>query len=152
MEPIAPSTAKPTGHRRARLHLAGRMLLESSDEQVAEAAAAARATHVDSIRRAQSQTQATRRVWDNPVLWREICTWAYGRKILIVRIAYVALCAMVAIGLNNTVASIQAGDSFGGLDAFIPPVATIIANSGGKINDSRYPDTSSSVATSEAKT
>ena len=101
-------------------------LLESSDEQVAEAAAAARATHVDSIRRAQSQTQATRRVWDNPVLWREICTWAYGRKILIVRIAYVALCAMVAIGLNNTVASIQAGDSFGGLDAFIPPVATTI--------------------------
>ena len=65
-------------------------------------------------------------MWDNPVLWREICTWAYGRKILIVRIAYVALCAMVAIGLNNTVASIQAGDSFGGLDAFIPPVATTI--------------------------
>ena len=38
------------------------------------------------------------------------------------------------------------------IDAFIPPVATMIDNNGGKINDSKYPDTSSSVATSEAKT
>ena len=34
---------------------------------------------------------ATRRVWDNPVIWREIRTWAYGRKILVVRLAYLAL-------------------------------------------------------------
>jgi ABC-type transport system involved in multi-copper enzyme maturation permease subunit len=29
-----------------------------------------------------------REVWDNPVLWREICTRAYGRKVVIVRLAY----------------------------------------------------------------
>ena len=29
----------------------------------------------------------TRDVWDNPVLWREIRTWAYGRKVLIVHLA-----------------------------------------------------------------
>jgi len=29
-----------------------------------------------------------REVWDNPVLWREIRTWAYGKRILIVRLAY----------------------------------------------------------------
>lgn len=29
-----------------------------------------------------------REVWDNPVLWREICTRAYGKKVVIVRLAY----------------------------------------------------------------
>jgi len=41
----------------------------------------------------------TRRVWDNPVIWREIRTWAYGRKILVVRLAYLALFALAAAGL-----------------------------------------------------
>ena len=42
---------------------------------------------------------ATRRVWDNPVIWREMRTWAYGRKILVVRLAYLALFALAAGGL-----------------------------------------------------
>ena len=41
----------------------------------------------------------TRRVWDNPVIWREICTWAYGRRILVVRLAYLVLFALAAAGL-----------------------------------------------------
>jgi len=41
----------------------------------------------------------TRRVWDNPVIWREIRTWAYGRKILVVRLAYLVLFALAAAGL-----------------------------------------------------
>ena len=32
-----------------------------------------------------------REVWDNPVLWREVCTWAYGRRALLVRIGYLVL-------------------------------------------------------------
>jgi hypothetical protein len=44
-----------------------------------------------------------RPVWDNPILWREIRTWAYGKKILLVRIAYwtvflVSVAVMVAAG------------------------------------------------------
>lgn len=39
---------------------------------------------------------ASRRVWDNPVLWREIRTWAYGRKILVVRLAYLLALALAA--------------------------------------------------------
>jgi ABC-type transport system involved in multi-copper enzyme maturation permease subunit len=35
-------------------------------------------------------------VWDNPILWREIRTWAYGRKILIVRVTFLALFALAA--------------------------------------------------------
>lgn len=37
-----------------------------------------------------------RKVWDNPIIWREIRTWAYGRKILIIRLAYLALFALAA--------------------------------------------------------
>lgn len=36
----------------------------------------------------------SRRVWNNPILWREIRTWAYGRRILMIRIAYLLLMAV----------------------------------------------------------
>jgi hypothetical protein len=41
----------------------------------------------------------SRRVWDNPVVWREMRTWAYGRKILVVRLVYLALFAAAAAAL-----------------------------------------------------
>jgi ABC-type transport system involved in multi-copper enzyme maturation permease subunit len=46
----------------------------------------------------------TRRVWDNPVLWREVCTWAYGRRMLLVRLAYLVIFAASASGLYLTIA------------------------------------------------
>jgi ABC-type transport system involved in multi-copper enzyme maturation permease subunit len=39
----------------------------------------------------------TRRVWDNPILWREICTWAYGKKVVVIRLAYLAIFAACAV-------------------------------------------------------
>jgi len=42
---------------------------------------------------------SVRQVWDNPVLWREICTWAYGRKTLAVRLGYLMLAALAAAGV-----------------------------------------------------
>jgi ABC-type transport system involved in multi-copper enzyme maturation permease subunit len=42
---------------------------------------------------------SSRRVWDNPIIWREIRTWAYGRRILVVRLAYLAIFALAAAGL-----------------------------------------------------
>lgn len=44
-----------------------------------------------------------RRVWDNPILWREIRTWAYGRKVLVVRVVYLALAALAAAALVGMV-------------------------------------------------
>ena len=35
------------------------------------------------------------------MLWREICTWAYGRKVLIIRIGYLLLFAMAWVGLHR---------------------------------------------------
>ncbi|MES2792467.1 MAG: ABC transporter permease [Planctomycetota bacterium] len=30
----------------------------------------------------------TRKVWHNPIIWREICTSAYGRKVFVIKLAY----------------------------------------------------------------
>ena len=42
----------------------------------------------------------SRRVWDNPIIWREIRTWAYGRKTLFIRLAYLVLFALAAGSLQ----------------------------------------------------
>jgi len=49
----------------------------------------------------------TRRVWDNPIIWREMRTWAYGRKILVIRLAYWMLFALAAGSLYGMVESGQ---------------------------------------------
>lgn len=43
-----------------------------------------------------------RRMWKNPILWRELRTWAYGRKILAVKLAYLAVAVAAAIALHTT--------------------------------------------------
>jgi ABC-type transport system involved in multi-copper enzyme maturation permease subunit len=45
-----------------------------------------------------------RPVWDNPILWREVRTWAYGKKILIIRLMYLvvfAACASALVGASS---------------------------------------------------
>ncbi|OYP29923.1 hypothetical protein [Rhodopirellula sp. MGV] len=32
-----------------------------------------------------------RPVWSNPILWREVRTWAYGRKVVVIRVAFALL-------------------------------------------------------------
>jgi ABC-type transport system involved in multi-copper enzyme maturation permease subunit len=41
----------------------------------------------------------SRQVWENPILWREICTKAYGRRIVFVRIAWFLLFAAAVAGI-----------------------------------------------------
>ncbi len=42
------------------------------------------------------KVRAPRPVWNNPILWREIRTWAYGRKVVVIRVAFALLFALVA--------------------------------------------------------
>ncbi|MCE5303606.1 MAG: ABC transporter permease [Planctomycetaceae bacterium] len=44
-------------------------------------------------------TSKSRRVWDNPVIWREIRTWAYGRRILVVRLVYGLLFGLAVVSV-----------------------------------------------------
>jgi ABC-type transport system involved in multi-copper enzyme maturation permease subunit len=47
----------------------------------------------------------TRRIWANPVVWREICTKAYGRKILAIKAAYVVMAVMIGYLVSRHPAS-----------------------------------------------
>lgn len=72
-------------------------------QQLVEQSEGLRAGHVDD--RARTVSQKSRRVWDNPVLWREMRTWAYGRKILFIRAAYWLLAACVFMAIYSMVSS-----------------------------------------------
>ncbi|MCG8451150.1 MAG: hypothetical protein MI725_16400 [Pirellulales bacterium] len=78
----------------------------ASDAPRAKQAAAASTNH----------PSRSRRVWDNPILWREICTWAYGKKIIVVRIAYLVIFAICTIGLfSQLTGSATAAFQYSGL-------------------------------------
>jgi hypothetical protein len=54
--------------------------------------------------RPAAKGERTRRVWDNPILWREMRTWAYGRKVLVIRVVYLTLFALAAGSLYQMAA------------------------------------------------
>lgn len=92
---------------------------------VADEDEAARRTHVDARRHAARGK--SRVVWDNPVLWREIRTWAYGRKVLVIRLVYGLLFLLAAAALQQTIdsgAATRRGEEWA---AIIPPAARPLA-------------------------
>ncbi len=58
----------------------------------------ARDAHVD-VQLRRKEKGAVRTVWNNPILWREARTWAYGKKVIAIRVAYWVLFAMAAVAL-----------------------------------------------------
>ncbi len=50
----------------------------------------------------------SRQVWSNPILWRETCTWAYGKKIIFIRAVYWLLALAVLLSLLTLVRSGEA--------------------------------------------
>ncbi|MGA2058836.1 MAG: ABC transporter permease subunit [Thermoguttaceae bacterium] len=72
--------------------------LSSSASKVSAGATAGLSSSAASV----SAPARTREVWDNPIIWREIRTWAYGRKILVIRLAYLLLFALAAGSLYWT--------------------------------------------------
>jgi ABC-type transport system involved in multi-copper enzyme maturation permease subunit len=71
--------------------------------------AAAEASGDSTTPAAPARHGMTRRVWDNPVLWREIRTWAYGRKILLIKLAYLTLFSLAVLGLYGMGESAELG-------------------------------------------
>lgn len=94
--------------------------LAEADRQRHESAEAARREHVDSqLRSGQLAGGKTREVWDNPILWREVCTWAYGRKVIAIRIAYLVIFAALAVAVHFALGQSQSGTA----DAALMPAA-----------------------------
>ena len=68
-----------------------------------------------------------RNIWQNPILWREICTNAYGRTIVIVRLAWLLLFAAAVAGIMSE-ARAENPDRFAVAVAVIPmALASLLA-------------------------
>lgn len=61
----------------------------------------ARRGHVDARNVASHAPGKHRTVWDAPILWREIRTWAYGRKMIFIRLVYLALFAAACFAVHQ---------------------------------------------------
>ena len=48
-----------------------------------------------------------REIWNMPVLWREVCTRAYGRKMIFVKLAYFVLAGFIVFNLSQSYDSQQ---------------------------------------------
>ncbi len=99
------------------------MAREAGATNRGETAEDARAGHVDA--RVREASMKTRRVWDNPILWREVCTWAYGRKVLIIRLAYLLVFAMAAVGMYWSLG--QTETASGSNNGFISSTSLLMA-------------------------
>ena len=73
------------------------------------------------------KVRAPRKMWNNPVLWREMCTWAYGRKLLIIRLSYLLLFAAAVAALYWSVSSGVALQRSRLADELVPISARILA-------------------------
>lgn len=72
------------------------------------------------------KVRAPRKMWNNPVLWREMRTWAYGRKLLIIRLAYFGLFFAAVAGTYWAVSSGIAQTRSRLADELIPVTARIL--------------------------
>lgn len=99
----------------------------AADSTVPPVAASVPATAVSApvmaIEPAAASRRPTRRIWSNPVLWREICTKAYGRKMLAIKLAYVVLFLFGAVYVRQS----ELGDSGLVLGMISPPGFAFVA-------------------------
>ncbi|QDT69660.1 ABC-2 family transporter protein [Planctomycetes bacterium MalM25] len=108
------------------LRAAGPTSDESSEED--SAATLTNAAGPVAVGKARGQDAAvhhaggkSREVWNNPVLWREVRTWAYGKKVIAVKAAYLVIFAVCAA------ATVQAVQEPGASRSMIPAAAAPMA-------------------------
>lgn len=95
----------------------------AADVSASDDPEAARKRHVDA--RVRKVNVQSRPVWDNPILWRETQTRAYGRKLVIVRIAYWAIFAFTLATLAGWL--FEADPAVARGEQIIPQSAAILA-------------------------
>jgi ABC-type transport system involved in multi-copper enzyme maturation permease subunit len=98
------------------------LLQPSTDDQAGEASPGAPA-EVRSAVKIHGAGGKVREVWDNPVLWREIRTWAYGKRILVVRLVYWTVFFVCAAAV---VAQISAGTADRAIPAAAKPLVMLL--------------------------
>ncbi|EMI53770.1 membrane protein [Rhodopirellula sallentina] len=104
------------------------------DLSVADPASGASAIDAESPATPQSsegpmswKVRQPRHVWDNPILWREVRTWAYGRKIIMIRSVFVLIFAIIAAAIWYQVQSGVAMEPSGRIGRAFPAVTIPMA-------------------------
>jgi hypothetical protein len=69
-------------------------------------------------------------VWSNPVLWREVCTWAYGRKVVVIRVAFFMLFCLIAGVLQTQIRDGSAYEKAGNIGRALPSATLPVAGLG----------------------
>lgn len=73
------------------------------------------------------KSREPRAMWNNPILWREMMTWAYGRKILFIRVAYIFFSLLIGFGLYQTLQSGAAYADSGFQEQLVPTTVSLLA-------------------------
>lgn len=73
------------------------------------------------------KARAPRTMWTNPVLWREVRTWAYGRKLLLIRLSYFLLFMIAVAALHWSVQSGVALQRSRLAEELLPATAKVLA-------------------------
>lgn len=92
-----------------------------SDEDYSVASPAAEATA------GSWKVRPPRPMWNNPVLWREVRTWAYGRKLLLIRLSYLLLFLIAVAALHWSVESGVALQRSRLSEELLPTTAKVLA-------------------------
>jgi ABC-type transport system involved in multi-copper enzyme maturation permease subunit len=73
------------------------------------------------------KVRAPRPMWNNPVLWREVRTWAYGRKLLLIRLSYFLLFLIAVSAVHWTIESGVALERSRLSEELLPATAKVLA-------------------------
>ena len=104
---------------------------ETSDEMTGEAADGDAGQITGNVAAASTPTswkvRAPRTVWKNPVLWREIRTWAYGRKVVIIRVVFAMFFCLIAAAIYAQIQSEVAYEPAGRIGRALPSATIPLA-------------------------
>jgi ABC-type transport system involved in multi-copper enzyme maturation permease subunit len=73
------------------------------------------------------KSREPRAMWNNPILWREMRTWAYGRKVLFIRVAYLLFALLIGFGLHQTMRTGVAFQDGGFQEQLVPTTVALLA-------------------------
>jgi hypothetical protein len=90
---------------------------QATDEETA--GTAERKAAAVSLAAAARPARPHRQVWDYPVLWREVRTWAYGRKTLAIRLGYLCLAGVALAAAGGFGPLVQVNQTIVALPLFL---------------------------------
>ena len=85
-------------------------------------------------KKTKARLTKSRAVWSNPVLWREIRTWAYGKKVLLVRMIYVTIGIAAILSANSLLSNSEVFTSTTLIPQASKPIIPLLAISIAMIN------------------